>query len=249
MSPQVFAQAIQQASSSGTQVATLVKAVPSSSGTSQTVTIPVTGVTLTTPGAKTIAPPIKCTTPQFRQMQIQQQLLAQKRLAAGQKLSIAQVGGKSNVQTQLIVGSKPLSTAMTVQQFQQVIRAPLNVSQTPVVLAKGTPRVIPVNTGQGTKQTIQVVAATSQGLGAALRPQGATTIAGIKLQGTTSTSQQALLSQVSAALSQSAARQNSPVRIQTASGQPIVAVTVQSPSQAGQSPSPNPDQVSRFLKK
>lgn len=59
--------------------------------------------------------------------------------------------------TQLIVGStKPISTAMTVQQFQQVMRSPLNVSPGPVVLAKGAPRVIPVNTAQGTKHTIQV---------------------------------------------------------------------------------------------
>ncbi|XP_076250256.1 domino helicase [Rhynchophorus ferrugineus] len=242
LSPQVFAQAIQQASTSGTPVATLVKAVSSSSGATQTVTIPVTGVTLTQ-GAKTIAPPLKCTTPQqFRQMQIQQQLLTQKKMAGTQKL-ITQVGGKSNVQTQLIVGSKPLPTAMTVHQLQQVIRTPLNVSQGPVVLTKGTSRVIPVNTGQGTKQTIQVVTATSQGLGTALRPQGSTPITGIKLQGATSTSQQALLSQVSAALSQNVAvRQNSPVRIQTASGQPIVAVTVQSPSQNAQSQSPIPEQ-------
>ncbi|KAL1491858.1 hypothetical protein ABEB36_012391 [Hypothenemus hampei] len=241
LTTQVFAQAIQQAGPSGAQVATLVKAVPSSSA-NQTVTIPVTGVTLATPGAaKAIAPSFKHTTPQqLRQMQ----LLAQKKLTAasgGQKLSIATGASKgaASVQTaQLIVGAKQ---AMTVQQFQQVIRTPLNVTQGPVVLAKGTSRVIPVNTGQGTKQTIQVVAASSQALGTALRPQGSTTIAGIKLQGT-SNSSQALLSQVSAALSQNVTvRQNSPVRIQTASGQPIVAVTVQSPPQNAPQ-SPNPDQ-------
>ncbi|XP_066144904.1 helicase domino isoform X1 [Euwallacea fornicatus] len=250
LTTQVFAQAIQQAGTSGTQVATLVKAVPSSSGATQTVTIP---VSLAAPGTKALTPSLKANTAHVRQLQIQQQLLAQKKLAAvgGQKLSIATGGAKgSGVQTaQLIVGPKQ---AMTVQQFQQVIRTPLNVTQGPVVLTKATPRVIPVNTAQGGKQTIQVVAASSQGLGSTLRPQPGTTIAGIKLQGATNTSQQALLSQVSAALNQGVTvrQQNSPVRLQTASGQPIVAVTVQSPSQGGQSQSPNPsEQVSRFVRK
>lgn len=116
-----------------------------------------TGVTLAAPGTKAIAPSLKATTAQqLRQMHLQQQLLAQKKLAAvsGQKLSIATGAKGPGVQTtQLIVGPKQ---AMTVQQFQQVIRAPLNVAQGSVVLAKGTPRVFPVNTGQGTKQTIQV---------------------------------------------------------------------------------------------
>lgn len=93
---------------------------------------------------------------QLRQLHLQQQqILAQKKLA-GQKLSFAQVGGKGNMPTQLIVSPKQVPTAMTVQQFQQVIRSPLNVSHTPVVLAKVPPRVIPVNTPQGTKQTVQV---------------------------------------------------------------------------------------------
>lgn len=48
------------------------------------------------------------------------------------------------------------------------------------------------------------MAASSQALGTTLRPQSGTTIAGIKLQGTP-TSQQALLSQVSAAFSQNVA--------------------------------------------
>lgn len=48
------------------------------------------------------------------------------------------------------------------------------------------------------------MAASSQALGSTLRPQSGTTIAGIKLQGTP-TSQQALLSQVSAAFSQNVA--------------------------------------------
>ncbi|KAJ8986042.1 hypothetical protein NQ317_013927, partial [Molorchus minor] len=244
LSPQVLAQAI-QAGTSGQPVATLVKAV-SNSGVSQTVTIPVTAVTLTTQG-KGITPSLKTgNQSQLRHFQIQQQLIAQKKLG-GQKL-IAQVAGKNNVQTQLIVGSKPLSSAMTVQQLQQVIRSPLNVSQGQVVLAKGPPRVIPVNTAQGTKQTIQVVAATSQALNTALRPQGNATLAGaltgLKVQGTTTTAQQALLSQVSAALNQNVGmRQGSPVRIQTAAGTPLVAVSVQNVQQQSALPqTTNPDQ-------
>lgn len=115
-----------------------------------------TGVTLTSQG-KMITSAMKPTNAaQLRQLQLQQQqILAQKKLA-GQKLSFAQVGGKGNMPTQLIVSPKQVPTAMTVQQFQQVIRSPLNVSHTPVVLAKVPPRVIPVNTPQGTKQTVQV---------------------------------------------------------------------------------------------
>lgn len=123
----------------------------------QAVSIPVTGVTLGTP-VKALAPSLKTSTPQqIRQLQIQQQLLAQKKLVNQKITGIAQVTGKGGVATQVIVGStKPLSNAITMQQFQQVIRSPLTVPQGPVVLAKGTPRVIPVNTAQGTKQTIQV---------------------------------------------------------------------------------------------
>ncbi|XP_068897881.1 helicase domino [Tenebrio molitor] len=255
LSSQVLAQAVQQAGTSGTQVATLVKAVSSAGGVTQTVTIPVSGVTLANAG-KTITPTIKATNAQhIRQFQIQQQLLAHKKLTT-QKLNIAQVSGKNNVPTQLIVGSKPLSTAMTVQQFTQVMRAPLGITRGPVVLAKGTPRVIPVNTSQGTKQTIQVVAATSQALSSALRPQGSSTLAGaltgIKVQGPGSTQAQ-LLSQVSAALQNQtvAVRQGSPVRLQTASGASIVAVTVQPTSnvQQGTTQTSSAEQVSRFMKK
>lgn len=119
--------------------------------------IPVTAVTLGT-AVKALTPTLKTTTPQqLRQLQIQQQqLLAQKKLVNQKITGIAQVAGKGGVATQVIVGSKPLSTAMTMQQFQQVIRSPLTVPQGPVVLAKASPRVIPVNTAQGTKQTIQV---------------------------------------------------------------------------------------------
>ncbi|XP_060528585.1 helicase domino isoform X2 [Cylas formicarius] len=239
LTPQALAQAIQQVGgSSGSSVTTLVKAVSSSAGVTQTVTIPVTGVTLNTSGAKTIVPTFKTGSPQqLRHIQIQQQLLAQKKIA-GQKLSIAQVGGKTSLPTQLIVGSKPLSTAMTVQQFQQVIRAPLNVSQGPVVLAKGPSRVIPVNTIQGTKQTIQVVSAASQPL-STLHPQSASTLAGalagIKVPSASNSPQ------ASSGLSQNiSVRQNNPVRIQTAAGTPIVAVTVQS-AQSGQFQTQSPD--------
>lgn len=168
LSGQVFAQTIQQAGSSGTPIATLVKAVSTAGGQfssyyfpsnlfyglilfpgTQTVTIPVTGVTLGTPG-KNITPTLKMTNNQQLKHLQMQQLIQNKRLNP-QKLNIAQVGGKNNVQTQLIVGSKPLPTTM------HYIRSPVGVSQGSVVLAKGTPRVIPVNTGQGTKQqTIQV---------------------------------------------------------------------------------------------
>nr|CAI5852475.1 unnamed protein product [Callosobruchus analis] len=278
LSPQVLAQAI-QAGGSGTPVATLVKTV-STAGVSQTVTIPVTNVTLATAQGKSLTPAALkaaaaagATSPQLRQLQIQQQLLAQKKLAAAaaaasgaagtagtsgattaQKLSIAQVqGGKSAVQAQaaqLIVGSKPIGQPLTVQQFQQVMRSPLNVQQGPVVLAKGPPRVIPVNTAQGTKQTIQVVAATSQALSSALRPQNVSSLAGA-LSGTkvqSATTQQALLS----ALGQNVGvRLGSPVRLQTTSGTPIVAVSVQNvqqPEVSSQTTNQN-EQVSRYLKK
>ncbi|CAH1990287.1 unnamed protein product [Acanthoscelides obtectus] len=257
LSPQVLAQAI-QAGSSGTSVATLVKTV-STAGVTQTVTIPMTNVTLATAQGKSLAPAALkgagATSPQLRQLQIQQQLLAQKKLAAAasgaagssgtvgtpgataaQKISIAQMqGGKSAMQAQaaqLIVGSKPIGQPMTVQQFQQVMRSPLNVQQGPVVLAKGPPRVIPVNTVQGTKQTIQVVAATSQALSSALRPQTVSSLAGA-LSGTkvqSASTQQALLS----ALGQNVGvRLGSPVRLQTTSGTPLVAVSVQNVQQQG----------------
>lgn len=96
-----------------------------------------------------------------------------------------------------------------------------------------------------------MVAASSQALGTALRPQTTSTLAGalagIKV-GTSGTAQQTLLSQVSAALNQNVGvRQGSPVRIQTTSGTPIVAVSVQNVQQ--QPSMTNSEQVSRFLKK
>ncbi|XP_022917364.2 helicase domino isoform X2 [Onthophagus taurus] len=237
ITPQSFVQTIQQAGSSGTQVATLVKAV-SSTGVTQTVTIPVTGVTLGQVKALAPGATIKTSTPQqIRHIQFQQQMLAQKKIF-NQKIGIAQVTGKPGVSTQLIVGSKPLTGPLNMQQFQQVIKTPLTVQQTPVVLAKGTPRVIPVNTGQGNKPTIQVVAATSQGITTTIRPQGSSTLAGalagLKVPSNV-TSPTHLLSQVTAALqNQSVVRQGSPVRIQTSSGSgintnsPIVTVSMQS---------------------
>lgn len=102
----------------------------------------------------------------------------------------------------------------------------------------------------------------SQGLTTTIRPQVTSTLAGalaagIKVQGATNTqAQQALLSQVSAALQSQnvGVRQNSPVRIQTATGSPLVAVTVQSATNIQQGTSPQTsnsdraEQVSRFLK-
>jgi len=114
---------------------------------------------------------------------------------------------------------------------------------------------IPVNAGQGTKPTIQVVTSPSPGLTTTIRPPtsstlSASTLAGIKVAnaaGASHAQQQAILSQVSAVLGQNV-RQNSPVRLQTAG-----TVTMQqqstSPSlqpAAGDKPS---DNVSRFVKK
>lgn len=153
LSPQSFVQTIQQAGSSGTPVATLVKAV-SSSGVTQTVTIPVTGVTLGQVKALTPGTTIKTTTPQqIRHIQFQQQLLAQKK--HNQKIAgIAQMG-KGTVATQLIVGSKPFQTPISVQQF---IKSPLTVQQGSIqsVVLKSSPRVIPMTAAQGNKPTIQV---------------------------------------------------------------------------------------------
>lgn len=87
--------------------------------------------------------------------------------------------------------------------------------------------------------------------------QGA--LAGIKVQGSTNTqTQQAIFSQVSAALQNQnvGVRQGSPVRLQTTSGTPLVAVTVQSGVSLQQGATTNTtntersnEQVSRFLKK
>ncbi|GJQ75800.1 hypothetical protein Trydic_g17870 [Trypoxylus dichotomus] len=242
LSPQSFVQTIQQAGSSGTQVATLVKAV-SSSGVTQTVTIPVTGVTLGQVKALTPGTTIKTTNPQqIRHIQFQQQLLAQKK--HNQKIAgIAQMG-KGAVATQLIVGSKPFQTPISVQQF---IKSPLTVQQGSIqsVVLKSSPRVIPMNAAQGNKPTIQVVAATSQGITTTIRPQNTSSLTGtltsIKVPGNVGPSTH-LLSQVSAAFqSQNVVRQSSPIRIQTGAAStatPIVAVSVQSATSAQANASP-----------
>lgn len=97
-----------------------------------------------------------------------------------------------------------------------------------------------------------VAASSSSGL----RPQSSSTLAGalagLKVQGqTTSQQQQALLNQVSAALQGQnvAVRQGSPVRIQTSSGSPIVAVSVQSSTNIQGNQGVNSDQLTRFMKK
>ncbi|KAI5718798.1 hypothetical protein M8J76_000470 [Diaphorina citri] len=232
----------------GTQVTTLVKTLPP-----QTAGI--------IPQVKTLsAAQIKPTAAQFRQIQFQQQLIAQRKASSAaptggtttaKVVKAAGVGGT----TQLIVagGGKSLTGTMTMQQIQQVIKqqiphaGTINVSTSSgqvishAVITKSPQvqqrTVIPVATsvsGAGAKQTIQVVTATPSSGGVA-RPTAQT----IKVAtGATSSSvsqqQQALLSQVTAAIQQGTMRP-SPVRIQSASGQPIVAVAVsQSQQQATQ---------------
>ncbi|XP_025163314.1 helicase domino isoform X6 [Harpegnathos saltator] len=164
---QIFAQAglVQQAgtSASGTPVATLVK------------TANVAGVRAATPQ-------------QIRQLALHPQLLAQRKLPAQKVAQLAQVAGKTGVQTQLIVQQKSLSTTMTVQQIQQVMKhvQPSTMQQfthvstgqavsqaSQVVLAKSPlqTRVIPVASG-ALKQTIQVVTAGNAQLRQATPIQG-----------------------------------------------------------------------------
>lgn len=149
---QLFAQAgLQQAGpSTGTPVATLVKAAN------------VTGVRTATPQ-------------QLRQLQLHPQLLTQRKLPGQKVAQLAQVAGKSGIQTQLIVQQKSVPAAMTVQQIQQVINRGVPQGFTHVsagqgvnqpgqmVLAKSPiqARVIPVSVAGGIKQTIQVVTASS----------------------------------------------------------------------------------------
>ncbi|XP_014482898.1 PREDICTED: uncharacterized protein LOC106748666 [Dinoponera quadriceps] len=165
---QIFAQAglqVQQAgtSASGTPVATLVK------------TANVAGVRTATPQ-------------QIRQLALHPQILAQRKLPAQKVAQLAQVAGKTGVQTQLIVQQKSLSTTMTVQQIQQVMKhvQPSAMQQfthvstgqavsqaSQVVLAKSPlqTRVIPVASG-ALKQTIQVVTASNAQLRQATPIQG-----------------------------------------------------------------------------
>lgn len=103
---------------------------------------------------------------------------------------------------------------------------------------------------------MKVVAATSQGV---IRPQVSSTLqgalTGIKMQ--SGGNQQQQQAQISTFQYQNVGvRQNSPVRIQTNSGTPLVAVTVQSGTTIQQGTSPQStntertnEQVSRFLKK
>jgi hypothetical protein len=83
---------VQQAgTSSQTQVATLVKTVsaPGSAGSTQSVTIPVTGMTL--PQVKATGAVKTATPQQIRQLAIQQQLLQQRKLPQQKMTQLAQV--------------------------------------------------------------------------------------------------------------------------------------------------------------
>jgi hypothetical protein len=83
---------VQQAGTSGqTQVATLVKTVsaPGSGGSPQSVTIPVTGMTL--PQVKATGAMKTATPQQIRQLAIQQQLLQQRKLPPQKMAQLAQV--------------------------------------------------------------------------------------------------------------------------------------------------------------
>lgn len=152
---QIFAPAniqVQQAGTSGQQIATLVK---TSTGTVAT------GMTLSQvkPGQlKTIS-----TQSQVRQLQLQQQIIAAQR-KSGKMTHITQVAGKAGQPTQLFVqGPKNLPAGtVTVQQIQQVIRHAQPASLAAggqIVLGKtSVGRVIPVSVSQqaNQRQTIQV---------------------------------------------------------------------------------------------
>ncbi|XP_021699558.1 helicase domino isoform X3 [Aedes aegypti] len=227
---QIFAPAnlqVQQAGTSGQQIATLVK---TSSGT-----VAATGMTLSQvkPGQlKTIS-----NQSQVRQLQLQQQIIAAQR-KSGKMTQITQVAGKAGQPTQLFVqGPKNLPAGtVTVQQIQQVIRhaQPASIaSGGQIVLGKtSVGRVIPVSVSQqaNQRQTIQVVTATSaaQAIAAGnIRAHVPTqNIGTIKVAAgaTPAQQQQAILTAL-----QNQQRQNaSPVRLQTSSGS-LVAVTVQQP--------------------
>ncbi|XP_067010530.2 helicase domino [Anabrus simplex] len=177
---------MQQAGTSGqTQMATLVKTVSAPGGSSQSVTIPVTSMTI--PQVKaTLSPGVKSATQQqIRQLTLHHQQIMQQRKLPMQKVAqLAQVAGKGGVPAQLIVQSQKPAT-MTVQQIQQVIKhvpqgvqhiAHVSGSQAVVTQAPGVQvaaggqalqtRVIPLSTGQPQtlKQTIQVVTAAPGGV-------------------------------------------------------------------------------------
>nr|XP_029735558.1 helicase domino isoform X1 [Aedes albopictus] len=221
---QIFAPAnlqVQQAGTSGQQIATLVK---TSSGT-----VAATGMTLSQvkPGQlKTIS-----NQSQVRQLQLQQQIIAAQR-KSGKMTQITQVAGKAGQPTQLFVqGPKNLPAGtVTVQQIQQVIRhaQPASIATGgQIVLGKtSVGRVIPVSVSQqaNQRQTIQVVTATSAGnIRAHVPTQNIGTIK-VAAGATPAQQQQAILTAL-----QNQQRQNaSPVRLQTSSGS-LVAVTVQQP--------------------
>ncbi|XP_052870883.1 LOW QUALITY PROTEIN: helicase domino-like, partial [Anopheles cruzii] len=225
---------MQQAGTSGQQIATLVK---TSSGTVAT-----TGMTLSQVKAgqlKTIG-----NQNQVRQLHLQQQILAQQRKAGGKLTQITQMAGKAGQPTQLFVqGPKNLPAGtVTVQQIQQVIRHAQPgtlASGGQIVLGKaGVSRMIPVSVSQqaNQRQTIQVVTATSAAqaiaagnIRAHVPGQNIGTIKVATGGGTSAQQQQVILNAIQ---SQQAQRSNaSPVRLQTTSSGSLVAVTVQ---QAGQ---------------
>ncbi|KAG7202050.1 hypothetical protein KM043_004731 [Ampulex compressa] len=170
---QIFAQAglqVQQAGTStgGTPVATLVK-------------------TANMAGVRTATPQ------QIRQLALHPQIITPRKLPAQKVAQLAQVAGKTGVQTQLIVQQKSLPATMTVQQIQQVMKhvqpsamqqfthvsTGQAVSQAgQVVLAKSPlqTRVIPVASA-ALKQTIQVVTATNAQLRQATPAQANTAAA------------------------------------------------------------------------
>ncbi|XP_053674373.1 helicase domino [Anopheles nili] len=228
---QIFAQAnlqVQQAGTSGgQQIATLVKTTGG--------TVAATGMTLSQvkPGQlKTIS-----NQSQVRQLQLQQQILAQQRKGAGKMTQITQVAGKAGQPTQVFLqGPKNLAsgTTMTMQQMQNVIR---HTHQGQIVLGKtGVSRMIPVSMSQQpNRQTIQVVTATSAAQAIAAGNIRAhvpgQNIGTIKVAGgsTTAQQQQVILNAIQ---SQQSARSNaSPVRLQTTAGGSLVAVTMQQPQQ------------------
>ncbi|XP_058066416.1 helicase domino [Anopheles bellator] len=228
---------MQQAGTSGQQIATLVK---TSSGTVGT-----TGMTLSQVKAgqlKTIG-----NQNQVRQLHLQQQILAQQRKAGGKLTQITQVAGKAGQPTQLFVqGPKNLPAGtVTVQQIQQVIRHAQPgtlASGGQIVLGKaGVSRMIPVSVSQqaNQRQTIQVVTATSAAqaiaagnIRAHVPGQNIGTIK-VATGGATSAQQQQVI--LNAIQSQQAQRSNaSPVRLQTTSSGSLVAVTVQQPPQQPQ---------------
>ncbi|XP_037091855.1 chromatin modification-related protein EAF1-like [Pollicipes pollicipes] len=163
--PQFLAQVQSAAARAG-------QASPSTSGATQTVTIPVTaismaGVTLPHMRAGTPAKVSTASQQQIRQLALQKQLITPQRKLTGQP-QLAQVGGK-RVPTQLsavqiVQGQKQLPTTVTVQQIQQVMgREVIKVPPPAAGGARASPshlqaRVLP-SSHAPIKQTIQVVSA------------------------------------------------------------------------------------------